>query len=49
MEVFFNDRVKLISDDLEKVEKDIEVYKTQNKLTDITAEAKILIEKNGRF
>ena len=49
MEVFFNDRVKLISDDLEKVEKDIEVYKTQNKLTDITAEAKILIEKNGDF
>lgn len=49
MEVFFNDRVKLISDDLERVEKDIEVYKTKNKLTDITAEAKIIIEKNGDF
>ena len=49
MEVFFNDRVKLIADDLEKVEKEIEAYKTKNKLTDITAEAKIIIEKNGDF
>lgn len=49
MEVFFNERVKLISDDLEKVEKDIEIYKTKNKLTDIASEAKIIIEKNSDF
>lgn len=46
---FLDERIEIISRDLAIVERKVELYKKANILTDIEAEAKIMIEKNGDF
>lgn len=46
---FLDGRIDIISRDLAIVEREVELYKKANSLTDIEAEAKIMIEKNGDF
>lgn len=46
---FLDERIDIISRDLAIVEREVELYKKANSLTDIEAEAKIMIEKNGDF
>lgn len=46
---FVESRLKLIATDLLNVEKEVEVYKKSNQLTDLETEIKIVLEKNGDF
>lgn len=46
---FLDERIEIISRDLAIVEREVELYKKANSLTDIEAEAKIMLEKNGDF
>lgn len=46
---FLQKRINLIEEDLKSVERTVENYKTDNHLTDIAAEAKIIIEKSSDF
>lgn len=46
---FLDDRIELIEKELNVIEKDIEIYKNIHSITDIEAEAKIIIEKSSDF
>lgn len=46
---FLDERISLIAKDLDEIEKTIEHYKKENSLTDIEAEAKIILEKGSDF
>ncbi|HEY6143557.1 MAG TPA: polysaccharide biosynthesis tyrosine autokinase [Flavobacterium sp.] len=46
---FVANRLLLISQELDGVEKDVEHFKTSNKLTDIETEAKLFIESSGEY
>lgn len=46
---FLDERINIISKELDNIEKGIEVYKKENSLTDIETEAKIILEKSGDF
>ena len=46
---FLDNRIDIISKDLEDVEKQLEEYKTKNDITNIEIETKVLLEKNGDF
>lgn len=47
--VFLQERINLINNDLKLVEKAIEKYKTDHHLTNIEAEAKIILDKSSDF
>ena len=49
MDSFLSERINLISEELVEIEKEIEKYKKSNSLTDIEAEAKIILEKSSDF
>lgn len=46
---FLNIRIDSIITELSEIEKKIELYKRSNNLTNIEAEAKIILEQNGIF
>ena len=46
---FLDERINLIANELSDIEKEIEIYKKENSLTDIETEAKIILEKSGDF
>ncbi|MEL0653242.1 polysaccharide biosynthesis tyrosine autokinase [Algibacter sp. TI.3.09] len=46
-DAFINERLELIEDDLKKVDKTAEHFKTANKLTDISLETGIVLETNS--
>ena len=46
---FVQERLNAISEELSLAEKEIEVYKKDNKLSDVEIEAKVMLEKNGDF
>ncbi|MGL4805062.1 MAG: GumC family protein, partial [Bacteroidales bacterium] len=46
-ERFINERLLSLQDELKAVEKDVEGYKKNNKLTDITAESGLFIQQTG--
>lgn len=46
---FIDERLKLVSSELSAIEKDIEGFKTTNKLTDLSAQARILLENNSEY
>ena len=46
---FVEERLNAISEELSLAEKEIEVYKKDNKLSDVEIEAKVMLEKNGDF
>ncbi len=45
-ETFINKRLEIITKDLFDVEKEVEQFKTKNKLTDIAAEANLVLQSN---
>lgn len=45
--VFIEDRLKSLSVELSSVEKSVEQFKTQNKITDISSEAQLFISQTG--
>ena len=49
MVLFQDERINLISKELVEIEKQIESYKKENSLTDIEAEAKIILDKSTNF
>ena len=49
MVLFLDERINLISKELVEIEKQIESYKKENSLTDIEAEAKIILDKSTNF
>jgi len=44
---FINQRLEIISKDLSNVDKGVEIFKTKNKLTDITSEASLILDSSG--
>lgn len=46
---FIDGRLRLISGELSDVERDVENYKQENQLTDISSNAKIYLERNNEF
>ncbi|UMB60804.1 polysaccharide biosynthesis tyrosine autokinase [Lutibacter sp. A80] len=46
-DVFINDRLEVISKDLSLVDKGVEEFKTDNKLTDITTESGLILNTNN--
>ena len=46
---FIEQRLRIITDELEGVEKDAEVFKKSNKVTDITSEAGLFLENASQF
>lgn len=46
---FLDERINVIANELSDIEKEIEIYKKENSLTDIETEAKIILEKSGDF
>ena len=46
---FINDRLKYLTVELSDVEKDVENYKQQNKLTDLSAEAQLYMTKSADY
>lgn len=49
MELFLDERIRVISKELVEIEKEVEAYKKENSLTDIEAEAKIILDKSTDF
>ena len=49
MDEFLTERISLMEAELDSVERDIELYKKTNNLTDIETEAKIILEKSQDF
>lgn len=49
MDNFLNERIMLMESELDSVERNIEIYKKENNLTDIETEAKIILEKSQDF
>lgn len=47
--VFLQKRIGLMDADLKLIEREVEKYKTENHLTDIEAEAKIILDKSSDF
>ncbi|MEO5995226.1 MAG: polysaccharide biosynthesis tyrosine autokinase [Chitinophagaceae bacterium] len=46
---FIDDRLKLVTGELQGVEKEIEEFKTTNKLTDITEQSRIMLENTSEY
>lgn len=46
---FLDERLNIISTELDDIERNIEAYKKENSLTDIEAEAKIILDKSNDF
>lgn len=47
--VFIDDRLKSLSLELSSVELDVEEFKTNNKITDISSEAKLFLDQTGSY
>lgn len=46
---FIDDRLRLVSGELSGIEKDIEKFKTDNKLTDLTAQSGLLLQNTSEY
>ncbi|MBO9562008.1 MAG: polysaccharide biosynthesis tyrosine autokinase [Niastella sp.] len=46
---FIDERLSLVSSELSGIEKDIEGFKTKNKLTDLTEQSRILLDNTSEF
>ncbi len=46
---FINNRLSLVTDELAGVEKELETFKTTNKLTDITEQSRIMLENTSEY
>ncbi|MBC5993348.1 GumC family protein [Pontibacter cellulosilyticus] len=46
---FIDERLKYLTEELSTVEKDVEAYKRQNELTDVSSEAKMYLERASEY
>jgi capsular exopolysaccharide synthesis family protein len=47
--IFIDERLKILNDELNDVEKNIENYKKSNELTDVNQDAKIFLQENSEY
>jgi len=47
--LFINERLVVIEKDLSNADKDVEIFKTTNKLTDISSEASLVVDTNAKI